>query len=602
MKSAALRKYATSVSLLVLFAASAAVADEPREKWVAPRSVARVTNPIPATPESVKAGLAVYRANCVSCHGETGKGDGILVPQLSFKPANLSDVDVWKQSDGAIFWKVSTGRQPMPPWGAPGDAGIPDEDRWNVINYLRATFAPKGVAVANPAVPVPNPANPLANPPKNTVPVDRMPETPEEYKALVLRLLREHEEMRTEIEQLKGQRGAPSTQTGTTTVRPQVPSVASGAARQDDLEDVQKQVDAIKNDLSRVKPGIEGVFIAGDAFVGFSSQRRNTSSFSAGVAPVILWKPTSNIIFETGFDIGLNTDPDTSSSTSFDLTIANVSLLLTDWLAVGGGLFVTPFGVYHNHFDPPWINKFADDPLAFSDGGIAPGSSVGIFARGAELIGNMKIVYDVYVINGPNLITSDPGVAGSLAFDNYSDLNNDKAVGGRIGLIPMPNMELGYSIMSGRVQPPGFSSTHALLQAVDFNYRPDVPALAGTFDLRSEWVWSNVGRATYDSTGSLGFGPVNFRNFRSGGYVQLCYRPTHVNNKILQNLEFCGRWDILKVPEAAPGGGTEQRYIIGVDYWINPQVVLKVDYEFDHRSKSLGAAENALLFQLGIGL
>jgi hypothetical protein len=53
---------------------------------------------------------------------------------------------------------------------------------------------------------------------------------------------------------------------------------------------------------------------------------------------------------------------------------------------------------------------------------------------------------------------------------------------------------------------------------------------------------------------------------------------------------------------AAPGGGTEQRFTIGLDYWLNPQAVLKLDYEFDRRSASLGPAQNALLLQFGIGL
>ena len=342
--------------------------------------------------------------------------------------------------------------------------------------------------------------------------------------------------------------------------------------------------------------------MAGDAFVGYSSLRGSHSTFSAGMAPLLLWKPTQNLVFESSFDLGVNTNPDTSSSTSIDLTIADASLFVTDWLTVGGGVFVTPFGVYHNHFDPPWINKFADDPLPFGDRAIAPGSSLGLYARGAELIGSSKIVYDAYLINGPNLITGDMTAAGSLAFDNWNDLNNDKAVGGRLGLIPIPNMEVGYSVMFGRAQPEGFSSTRAFLEAFDLNFRPDVPELSGTFDFRTEWIWSNVQRVTYDPAGSLGFGPLNYNNDRNGGYVQLCYRPTHVTSEVIRNFELCSRWDYLKVPQAAPGGGTEQRLTLGLDYWINPQAVLKIDYEFDRRSGGLGQRQDGLLIQLGLGL
>ncbi len=226
-----------------------------------------------------------------------------------------------------------------------------------------------------------------------------------------------------------------------------------------------------------------------------------------------------------------------------------------------------------------------------------------MFARGAQLIGNSKITYDAYVSNGPNLITSDKTAAGSLAFDDWSDLNNDKTVGGRLGFIPIPNMEIGYSFMYGKANPAGgFPSTHFTLQAVDFNYRPDVPELGGTFSFQSEWVWNHVERVTYDPTGSLGFGPLNYSNYRDGGYVQLTYRPTHETNEIIRSIELCGRWDYLKIPVAAPGGGTEQRFTLGVNYWINPQAVLKFDYEFDRRTSSLGPQQSGLLIELGLGL
>ncbi len=563
------------------------------DKWVAPAKAAFKANPIRATPESVKAGRKVFTNNCVPCHGATGKGDGQLAAFLPVKPANLSNADVWRQTDGEIFWKISTGRQPMPTW----ETVLEEEDRWNVVNYLRSTFAPlKAGPAASPvihaAMAMASPAGAGDPPAPTTEPA--APVTPEDYEALVRRLLREHTEMRAEIEQLKKERAAGGA--------PGIPAGQTPAA-QSEVDDVQRQIDAIKNDLNRDRPGTGGFLLVGDASVTYSGQHGSPSTFSAVVSPLILYKPTDRFVFETGFDLSLNTNADTSSSTSIDLNIADAAFFVNDWLTLGAGLFVTPFGVYHNHFDPPWIYKFADDPLPFGNNAIAPGSSLGAFARGAQLIGNSKIVYDAYVINGPNLVTSDKTAAGSLAFDNFSDLNNDKAVGGRLGFIPIPELETGYSFMTGKANPAGGSpSTHFLLQAVDLNYRPNVPALGGTFYFQTEWIWSNVERVTYDPTGSFGFGPLNYSNYRDGGYVQLTYRPTHESNEFIRNIELGGRWDYLKVPQAAPGGGTEQRFTIGVDYWINPQAVLKVDYEFDRRTRSLGPHQSGLLIELGVGL
>ena len=62
-------------------------------------------------------------------------------------------------------------------------------------------------------------------------------------------------------------------------------------------------------------------------------------------------------------------------------------------------------------------------------------------------------------------------------------------------------MEVGDSQFA-EVQPSDFPTTDALLQAVDANYRQECAFLKGQFDIRSEWVWSDVGTATYDPTGS----------------------------------------------------------------------------------------------------
>ncbi|MDB5355228.1 MAG: hypothetical protein JWN24_1681 [Phycisphaerales bacterium] len=431
------------------------------------------------------------------------------------------------------------------------------------------------------------PANPPASGQSQSD--NRAPVTREEYE----RLLAEQREMRAELEQMKRERAAS-----------QASAAGKGAdsapfAKKEDLEEIDKTVQALRADVDHFHPGTEAFLIAGDASLGYTSQHRNNSTFFAKLSPLVLFKPTDRLLIEGAVDLGLNTDQDANSSTSVDLTIADASYLVTDWLAVGGGLFVTPFGVYHNHFDPPWINKFPDDPLAFS-GSLAPGSSVGFFARGAFPLRSTKLTYDVYVTNGPNLIVKDPAATGTLNFDNFSDLNNNKAVGGRIGFLPVPNMELGYSIYTGEAQPSGFPRVRALLQAFDVNWRPEVDAIAGTLDFRAEWVFSDVSRATFDANHSLGFGPVTFNNYRDGGYVQLCYRPTKVNNPILRNFELAGRWDFLKTPTAAPGGNSEQRYTLGLDYWLNPQTVLKAAYEWDR--VEVGSGQNGFFIQLGIGL
>ena len=73
-----------------------------------------------------------------------------------------------------------------------------------------------------------------------------------------------------------------------------------------------------------------------------------------------------------------------------------------------------------------------------------------------------------------------------------------------------------------------------------------------------------------------------------------------VSNKIIRNLEAVVRWDRLDVPTQAPGGGFEERWTIGLDYWVMPNAVFKVAYQFDN--KQVGESADALMVQFGVGL
>jgi len=69
----------------------------------------------------------------VSCHGAKGKGDGPAAVALNPKPADWTSPAVQAESDGEIFWKISTGRGAMPSWSF-----LPETDRWALVRYIRS--------------------------------------------------------------------------------------------------------------------------------------------------------------------------------------------------------------------------------------------------------------------------------------------------------------------------------------------------------------------------------------------------------------------------------------------------------------------------------
>ena len=124
------------MSCLLLDAKSFYRNSSSNEEWKAPERASRRKNPIPADANSIAAGKASYNKECLSCHGAAGKGDGPAAAALTKSPGDLSNPKLWEQTDGALFWKITTGKPPMPYY----ENILTEEQRWNVVNYIR-TFA-----------------------------------------------------------------------------------------------------------------------------------------------------------------------------------------------------------------------------------------------------------------------------------------------------------------------------------------------------------------------------------------------------------------------------------------------------------------------------
>jgi mono/diheme cytochrome c family protein len=125
-----------SILALLIFAYwgySAAAADSMSDKWLSPASSVAKKNPIEPTQESLAAGQKIYSKTCVMCHGKSGDADGPAVIELNIHPAKLSDPKLATESDGSLFWKITTGKKPMPAFGK----RFSETDRWNLVNYIR---------------------------------------------------------------------------------------------------------------------------------------------------------------------------------------------------------------------------------------------------------------------------------------------------------------------------------------------------------------------------------------------------------------------------------------------------------------------------------
>ncbi len=348
----------------------------------------------------------------------------------------------------------------------------------------------------------------------------------------------------------------------------------------------------LSNAVDSVRSGEVKGMVTGSAEATFTSARNSASNFSAVFEPIFLWHINDSLMFEGEAEFELE-----GSETVTKLEYAQINWSLNDYITLVGGKFLNPVNNYVERYAPTWIRKLPDNPLGLYDG-FLPESNLGAQIRAVVPIGNGRINLAAYVSNAPKLITDDPGALGSLQFDNWNAQGDSKAFGGRIGIMPCQNFEIGYGVQSARVRGDGTKSVSSLIQSVDLSAHTD--AAKGRIALLGQYAWSKTGDFTYDADGSLGVGPLRYSNHRDGGYVQLSYRGKQWDSELMNRMEFIVRGDASNAPNEAPGGFDERRLTFGIDYWIANATVLKAAYEIDHRNNGEPNGD-AILLQLSTG-
>ena len=411
------------------------------------------------------------------------------------------------------------------------------------------------------------------------------------------KLKAEHEAMKQELEALK------ETVKQLTAAPPPAPapgkSVSEGkqvvaAPPEAATEELRQEVEALKLQVKETFPGTTKFLLAGYGTAGFTARSGEDPFFDAAFNALFLWKMTDRLFFEGEMELEFEDE-----ATTINLEVAQASYLLNDYMTIGVGRFLNPTNFFVERQHMNWVNKLPDKPLAVYDG-LMPESELGGQLRGVIPIGPTKLEYAAFVANAPGLITEsgDLSEIGMLDFDNDSNLGGHVAVGGRVGFIPIPQLEVGYGIQRSKVGPRD-GAVENILQSVDFNFVTDSAFLKGLINARAQWVWSHVGDFVYDPNGEQGFGPLEFNNNRNGGYAQLSYRPTHIDNDYIKNFEGVLRYDRFNQLHT-PVGFDEQRWTIGLNYWVTPSAVLKLAYEFD--DKNGGARDqDAFLMQAAVG-
>jgi len=117
----------------------------PLEEWLArstrqffmPAAARKTPNPVPASPEVIRAGMAHFADQCASCHANDGSGDVVMGHAMFPRAPDMRTVPTQAMTDGELFYVIEHGipMTGMPAWGN----GTPDGERstWELVRFIR---------------------------------------------------------------------------------------------------------------------------------------------------------------------------------------------------------------------------------------------------------------------------------------------------------------------------------------------------------------------------------------------------------------------------------------------------------------------------------
>ncbi len=315
--------------------------------------------------------------------------------------------------------------------------------------------------------------------------------------------------------------------------------------------------------------------IMGNAEAKYVATKGESAFGDVNFKPIFLWKISDKLFAEAEIEIETG-----DGVADLGLEYANMCYMVNPYLILHAGRFLPKFGAYRGRAGEAFLNRFASDPTGFGDGGIGAMNETGVGAEGGLPFGDIKINYDFYISNGPQLLT-DPDNAGQFEYEAYTTNNKSSAIGGRIAILPIQNssLEIGYSFQSksktGEVGTP-YQNVGVVMQAVDLNYLGHLNAIKSDIRIIGELKHQKVDNVMYKDANGNDF---TFNDAPTSYYGCATIRPAHVDNKFVSNLEIAGRYSYFNRPSAAPWGGVDDEKVeLALDYWLKWNCLVKFCY------------------------
>ena len=348
-----------------------------------------------------------------------------------------------------------------------------------------------------------------------------------------------------------------------------------------DVEDLKRQV----REASEWKNSESHAHLAGYGAVTYTDTKESGVNDSFDLVrfnPIFHYQFLDTVLLEGELELNILSDGDTETK----LEYLSIDFFLNDYMALVAGKFLSPLGQFRQNLHPLWINKLASAPPGFGEDQALPMSEIGLQLRGGAPLGAARMNYAVYVGNGPEL-EADGGEIEAIMTDGVTrNQDGKKVVGARVGILPIPRLEIGVSAASGEATVTTNGGTALTGDPVrDYDaFGLDFSYSTGGLKLLAESMRQEVG-ATSGGVAPMG---GDWKTW----YAQVSY--------LVPQTKWEGVLRYADYDSPHPSQDQKQK-ALGVNYWIAPHAAAKLTFESNDGQAGTATDANRILAQIAYG-
>jgi Gram-negative porin len=352
------------------------------------------------------------------------------------------------------------------------------------------------------------------------------------------------------------------------------------SATKAEVQTVKEEIKVVQSSQYEWKTYDSKAHMAGYANVGYSDGGGGNDGFDElKFNPIFHYGYKDLLLLESEFEFEIE-----DGETEVSLEYLTVDWFINDYMALIAGKFLSPLGQFQQNLHPGWINKLPTAPSGFRHDEAQPSAEVGVQLRGGFSVPGFNdyslMNYAFYVGNGPILELNEDGdeIEAVEAAGFTADEDDNKVFGGRLGFLPMANLEIGVSGALGDL---------ALEDEADRDYDAlgfDVFYRWKNLDLRGEYIRQKVD-ALATSVAPEG-------QKWEAWYTQASYKllPT--------KFELVARYADFN---SNHGDQRQEQWALGINYLFANMGMAKFAYEINDGETGEATDDNKFLVQLSYG-